>query len=716
MTTFKFGRLLLLVGGTVAGLAALCAYGVHYFAELKIEAAYNDYRAEFHADGEAAQARIDDAFKLIYQNIRTISLLPSVKNIDKQGRTLSDNDRETILRIYENAFSNVQVSEIYVVPASFNPSAIDPQTGAPEAPIASFDSEIAGSAATSQGDGGSPAPEVEDEEYKLLTQQIAFLRQNYPDSSSFSGLKVPLVSGHEVITCDNTEFDSSHNDADRKGIVLSVPYYSADGKLSGVVAAIARTNVMRSFLPAADAALTSAAYDYTIFATNPGVAEAASAAVGAGVPSASLRTSEVFAIDTADANGGWKLWTARPDAEFEGGPAVTGIRHAEMIGFSVVALLAGLAMLGFLYVFKRYVEPTQRLTRSMLSMASGNTDVDNPYVGRKDVIGQISRIVQAFGENQRVLKAVDATREKVIAELGSGLSLLQSGDLSHRIEDSFPSEMDGLRTAFNEAVDRLQSIISTVKVGADVIKNGSEQISTASEALARRTETQAANIEETAAAVSEITSTLKETAAGANEAKNAVAMVRQDAMSCEGIVTNTITAMKGIDQSSREITQIIGLIDEIAFQTSLLALNAGVEAARAGDVGRGFAVVASEVRALSQRSASAAKQIKELIDASRGHVELGVQLVGETGTSLVRIVGRVTEVDKVVSKIAISVEQQAAALHEINAAVNQMDQVTQQNAAMVEESNAETRSLVQKSDDLNQMVGGFITGDDTLAA
>jgi methyl-accepting chemotaxis protein len=255
-----------------------------------------------------------------------------------------------------------------------------------------------------------------------------------------------------------------------------------------------------------------------------------------------------------------------------------------------------------------------------------------------------------------------------------------------------------------------------VKTGADVIKTGSEQISTASDALARRTETQAANIEETAAAVSEITSTLKETAAGASQARDAVALARQDAVNCEAIVTNTITAMKGIDQSSREITQIIGLIDEIAFQTNLLALNAGVEAARAGDVGRGFAVVASEVRALAQRSAGAAKQIKELIDTSRGHVELGVQLVGETGTSLVRIVGRVTDVDKVISKIAVSVQQQAASLQEISSAVNQMDQMTQQNAAMVEESNAETRSLVQKSDDLNQMVGGFKTRDGARAA
>lgn len=716
MNSLKLGRLFLLVGGTIVVLAALCAYGVRYFSDLKYQAAYTDYRASFHAEGEAAQARIGDVFKLIYQNIRTISLLPSVRNIEKNGRQLSDNDRETITQIYENAYSNVQVSEIYVVPVSFDPKAIDPATGKTQAPIASFDSQITGGADAAAQDPAGKPPEVEDEEYKLLTEQIAFLKQSYPDRARFEGLNVPLVSGHEVITCDNTEFDGTRNDADRKGIVLSVPYYDGAGKLAGVIAAITRTNVMRGFLPAADAVLGSSDYGYAVLSGTPGVAADAMGAVAGGASAPELRTSETFKIDTADPNAGWVLWTGRPDAEFENVPGVINIRHAETTGYAIVAALAALAMVGFLSVYKRYLEPTQRLTRSMLGMASGQIEVDNPYGNRRDVIGHISRIVKAFGENQRVLREVDATREKVIAELSSALSLMQSGDLSYRIENPFPPEMDGLRGAYNEAVDRLQSVIATVKAGADVIRNGSEQISTASEALARRTETQAASIQETAAAVSEITSALKETAAGTNQAKDAVAMARQDAMNCEGIVTNTITAMKGIDQSSREITQIIGLIDEIAFQTSLLALNAGVEAARAGDVGRGFAVVASEVRALAQRSASAAKQIKDLIDASRSHVELGVELVGETGTSLVRIVGRVTDVDRVVSRIAVGVQQQASALEEISSAVQQMDEMTQQNAAMAEQSNSETRSLAQNSDDLNHMVGGFITRGDSMAA
>ena len=171
-----------------------------------------------------------------------------------------------------------------------------------------------------------------------------------------------------------------------------------------------------------------------------------------------------------------------------------------------------------------------------------------------------------------------------------------------------------------------------------------------------------------------------------------------------------MAAKGGIEESSRQIGQIIGVIDEIAFQTNLLALNAGVEAARAGDAGRGFAVVASEVRALAQRSAEAAKEIKALILASDKQVKNGVELVGETGEALARIVKQVTDINDVVTTIAASAKEQATGLMAVNKAVNQMDQVTQQNAAMVEQSTAAAHSLAQETDTLTQLVGRFRLG------
>ena len=176
------------------------------------------------------------------------------------------------------------------------------------------------------------------------------------------------------------------------------------------------------------------------------------------------------------------------------------------------------------------------------------------------------------------------------------------------------------------------------------------------------------------------------------------------------MVGKAITAMGEIEGSARQIGQIIGVIDEIAFQTNLLALNAGVEAARAGDAGRGFAVVASEVRALAQRSAEAAKEIKALISASSQQVGQGVQLVGETGQALQRIDGEVTRINELVIEIATSAHEQAIGLEQVNAAVNQMDQVTQQNAAMVEESTAASHALAREADNLTELMSQFEVG------
>ena len=267
-----------------------------------------------------------------------------------------------------------------------------------------------------------------------------------------------------------------------------------------------------------------------------------------------------------------------------------------------------------------------------------------------------------------------------------------------------------LRNDFNAAVDKLNTTINRVSTSVENIQSGANEMSQSSDDLSERTENQAAALEETAAALDEVTATVKETAKAAEEARSVVTSARSDAESGGHVVRDTVDAMDSIKDSSDKISQIIGVIDEIAFQTNLLALNAGVEAARAGEAGRGFAVVASEVRALAQRSSDAAKDIKGLISASAEHVQKGVKLVDQTGTALDAIVDQVANIDSLVSDIAASANEQATGLAEVNNAVNDMDRVTQKNAAMVEESTAACHALTNESDELSRLVAHFDIG------
>jgi len=305
-----------------------------------------------------------------------------------------------------------------------------------------------------------------------------------------------------------------------------------------------------------------------------------------------------------------------------------------------------------------------------------------------------------------------------VRRLGDGLKTLAAGDLTIALDDGFTASYAQIRQDFNEAVDKLKATLLAVVSSAGAIETGTREISTAADDLARRTEQQAASLEETAAALTEITATVKKSASGASHARQVVASADEDAKKSAVVVREAVEAMDAIAKSSAQIGQIIGVIDEIAFQTNLLALNAGVEAARAGDAGKGFAVVASEVRALAQRSAEAAKEIKGLISKSSVQVGHGVELVAETGKALERIMAQVSEINTVVSDIAAGAHEQSTGLEQVNTAINQMDLVTQQNASMVEESTAASHSLSQETTQLADLIGRFQVGqakpDDAL--
>jgi methyl-accepting chemotaxis protein len=405
------------------------------------------------------------------------------------------------------------------------------------------------------------------------------------------------------------------------------------------------------------------------------------------------------------------------------------------IFYAICGLLAGIAIavvIAMAIAHKGITVPMARLRERMVSLASGETEAAIDGLDRKDEVGQMAAAVSVFRNNAiertRIEQQADADRsmseqdrrqreeekaaeaadlQQAVQELGKALGTLADGDLAYRIERPFTAELDSLRQDFNAAVIKLNEALEAVGANASAIGAGSSQIRSSADDLSKRTEQQAASVEETAAALEEITTTVKDAAKRANEASQLVARTREGAEKSGEVVRNAVKAMHLIEQSSSEISNIIGVIDDIAFQTNLLALNAGVEAARAGEAGKGFAVVAQEVRELAQRSANAAKEIKSLITASGNQVQAGVALVGDAGKALDVIVSEVQEINRHVHAIAEASREQSIGLQEINTAVNAMDQGTQQNAAMVEETTAASHSLANEAGALSQLMSQF---------
>ncbi len=413
---------------------------------------------------------------------------------------------------------------------------------------------------------------------------------------------------------------------------------------------------------------------------------------------------------------------------------VAGTERQEANRLSIGTMIAGvvLAVIGGIALVMTLQRPIARITATMQRLADGDLEAGIAGDKRGDEIGAMARALAVFKTNARSKLEIESERQReqmeaeaerrrndeekqaldqqiehAVGKLAQALERLANGDISFEIEGRFHGRLEQLRNDFNLSLSRLRDTMHQISGNVDQIQNNGRQMAQSALDLARRTEQQAASLEETAAAVDEITAAVRSSSERAEMVNGVVREAKKNADESAVVVGSAISAMGRIEEASRQISNIIGVIDEIAFQTNLLALNAGVEAARAGEAGKGFAVVAQEVRELAQRSAGAAKEIKALINRSAEEVSSGSTHVQQTGTVLSRIGGQIATISEHIEKIAETSREQSGALHEVNGAVGRMDQMTQQNAAMVEEATAATQDLSAQTDALRDLLQQF---------
>lgn len=700
---------------------------------------------------------VEGKFSALFQAIRTMSYLPGVKNIDRHGENFQGDSRAAVQQIYNNAYLSIQMSEVYLSPASLDPDKIDPVTKAPEAPAITFDEFIAANLGQSS-QGVDPVvenlPEMELYEYRLMQKQISYFQEKYPTNHSFKGLDLPAVLGAEVVTCDNSQMTrksvESNNDSARMGFVYSVPVYSDAGKLNGAVSAVVRTEVIRNLLPKGWIGLVykGSGQEITNHASSTWAETAPLFRTGK-LEDSKLIFAKAQKLNILDKDQ-WELWASVPDQEFWNSTTVQKTQKIFYGGLLGIALIC----IGLMFVIYRSYGGQLQLETMVAQRTSELNATYDRLIQAEEVEKERMKLVAAEqeakileGERQIVAKdnylselkrLIDEIRAGRLSARGATTNLdgtwatamsginevleqisepileiqklvlkLSEGDLRFYLDGHYSGDFKILQNSFNATIDQLNQILGHVNNTACSINSGSKELAQSSNMVAQGATESAASIEEISSSMHILVEQTTDNAKNASQANNLAILANQSVQEGNTLMSEMVRAMSEVENANRKISVIIKVVDEIAFQTNLLALNAAVEAARAGSHGKGFAVVAEEVRSLAARSSKAAKETSEMIETSISKALYGAEMSRKTQGALAQINKVVDGVLGLVDEINQASIEQSKGLNLISLGLEQLDQVTQQNSAVAEEAASFSSEHAQLAIDLERSLMKF---------
>lgn len=562
-----------------------------------------EYRSDSHAESTAVAKKIEGTFDQIYQGVRTMARLPGVRSIDRYAKQFDPNARGAMQELYNNLGTNVAVSEVYIVPKDIEPDHIDPVTKKPETPITTFDQLIVGALADKKPEGEAAGPEeIEIYEYRLMKKQLAWLKTAFPNEASVKGLEYPAISGPQVITCDNSRYKvSKPDDQDRSGLVYSVPFFGPDHQLKGMVSAVFLTAMLTDLLPNGNFAILAPKSSYAAASPKAGTAAKRLPLIKSGKPDKDLLYSEVIPVPAKDHSSTWGLWVARPDADFYARPDVKLASVVRVLGL-VLSFLGA-------FVFAK-IQKLNRLNRE--SLLEQRQHLEDDLSAKTSVLDernrQMSQHMADLQANRVSLQGAGEELREMTVSLENGLSEMRRA-------------MDAVQSASVKSNEILHGL-----------SQNSGELGQSAESAKAELSILAAHIEDIEGRSHSQLSAVQTTKGATQGAYQAIKESEHSVEDLTGILENASVQVRNLQETSHRILTIVEAVDQIAEQTNLLALNAAIEAARAGEHGRGFAVVADEVRKLAQRSAEASHEAGRLSQEVRKGLE-AVVTATETGRS-----------------------------------------------------------------------------------